>query len=162
MTKILNWAVQPEFSCSTYMKLKYGGSVFDGCSKLPSIAFDGPSELTTIPDCAFCDCSCLTTLTLPDSVTAITHRAVNSGIVIQCRLHPTNARSPIVSSLDDSSKLIVSSSEPPSKHRPPTISTDSGAVREDLVTPFSHPMNIRISHQRKRNSTFELTEGRHP
>jgi hypothetical protein len=58
-----------------------GNSVFTECCKLASVTFDTPSQLTTFPDHLFGWCSCLRTLTLPDSVTTIAHSAFwGSGV----------------------------------------------------------------------------------
>jgi hypothetical protein len=58
-----------------------GDSVFYGCYELSSVIFDAPSHLRNIPDDLFHDCRCLTTLTLPDSVTAISHSAFKESDV---------------------------------------------------------------------------------
>jgi hypothetical protein len=57
-------------------------SVFSECKKLPSVTFDTPSQLTNISNWLINGCWCLTTLTLPESVTTtIGHSALmHSGV----------------------------------------------------------------------------------
>lgn len=64
------------YNGNTYEVLEIGESAFDECSKLTSLII--PNTVTSIGNYAFCECEELTSLTIPNSVKSIGYYAFDS------------------------------------------------------------------------------------